>query len=85
MLTQWKINRYRQKLAKEMTRRNNGALLHSAFDQHWVDHMIGVAIRSNQSPAALAAQLSKLADQKRREQEVTFHRRLEQLVAKARA
>jgi hypothetical protein len=62
MLTQWKINRYRQNLAEEMRRRNNGGLLDSAFDRHWVEHMIGIAIRSNQSPAALASQLSRLAD-----------------------
>ncbi len=85
MLTRWKINLYRQKLAKEMKHRNNGGLLQSAFDRHWVDHMIGVAIRSNQSPAALAAQLSKLADQKRQEQEVNLHRRMKQLTARARA
>jgi hypothetical protein len=45
MLTQWKINRYRQNLAEEMRRRNNGGLLDSAFDRHWVEHMIGIAIR----------------------------------------
>jgi hypothetical protein len=85
MLTQWKINRYRQKLAEEMRRRNNGGLLESAFDRHWVDHMIEIAIRSNQSPTALASQLSRLADQKRKEQDVNFHRRMDQLTARARA
>ena len=55
MLIRWKIHRYRQKLAKEMARRNNGGVLQSAFDRHWVDDMIAVAIRSDQSPAALAA------------------------------
>jgi hypothetical protein len=85
MLTRWKINRYRQKLAKELARRNNGSVLQSTFDRHWVDHVIAVAIRSNQSPAALAAQLSKLADQKRQEQDVNLHRRMAQLSARARA
>lgn len=85
MLTRWKVNRYRQKLAKEMARRNSNGVLQSAFDRHWVDHMIAVAIRSDQSPAALAAQLSKLADQKQREQDVNLRRRMEQLSARARA
>jgi hypothetical protein len=85
MLTQWKINRYRQNLAEEMRRRNSGGLLDSAFDRHWVEHMIGIAIRSNQSPAALASQLSGLAEQKRKEQELDFHRRMDQLTARVRA
>jgi hypothetical protein len=85
MLTRWKINRYRQKLTREMQRRNNGGLLQSAFDRHWVNDTIADAIRSHQSPAALATQLSKLADQRRQEQDVNFHRRMEQLTARARA
>ena len=85
MLTNWKINRYRHKLAKEMRRRNNGGLPESAFERHWVEHMIGIAIRSNQSPTALASQLSRLADQKRKEQDVNFHRRMDQLTARVRA
>ena len=85
MLIQWKIHRYRQTLAKELARRNESSVLQSAFDRHWVDHMIAVAIRSNQSPASLAAQLSRLADQKRQERDATLHRRMEQLSARARA
>lgn len=85
MLTRWKINRYRQNLAKELRRRNNGGLLDSAFDRHWVERMIGIAMRSNQSPAPLASQLSGLAEQKRKEQDVVFRRRMDQLIARAKA
>ena len=85
MLMRFKIDCYRQQLAKEMQRQSGNHLLYGAVDRHEVDQMIKLAILSGQSPVNLGEQLSRLEGQKRREREIDFQKRLEQLTARAKA
>ena len=85
MLMQFKINRYRHQLAKEIRRRNRNHPLYGGLDRHEMDQMIKLAILSGQSPVNLEEQLSRLEGQKRKEREINFQERLEQLTARAKA
>ena len=85
LLNLWKSIRYRHKLVREITRRYDGGILKTDFDRDYVDHMVQCAMRSNQSPALLARQLSECANKVRQEQSIILNRRIEQLSVRGKA